>query len=120
MFNSQPGFRPQPIHQAQQFNSVRGGPMQQYSAQQQRMPQNLQQQMQPQQIQQPPLTAQQHIQPSSGGAAPLYAPQSDAERMYYDQLFDIADANRNGKVSGQEAVKFLMLSGVQPPVLKVS
>jgi len=40
--------------------------------------------------------------------------------MYYDELYDYADANRNGQVSGQEAVKFLMLSGVPPPVLKVS
>ena len=40
--------------------------------------------------------------------------------MAYDQLFDLADVNRNGQVSGQEAVKFLMLSSVQPPILKVS
>ena len=54
-----------------------------------------------------------------GAAAPPYVPQTERERMVYDQLFDVADINRNGQVSGQEAVQFLMLSGVQPPILKV-
>ena len=117
MFNSQPGFRPQPMQgqqQAQQFNSQRGQQMQ--GMQYQNSNNNPSQQMQ-KPIQQQPPSQQPPLQQQN--ALP-YVPQSDAERIYYDQLFDIADAQHAGQVSGQQAVQFLMLSGVQLPVLKVS
>ena len=122
MFNSQPGFRPQPMQgqqQAQQFNSQRGQQMQ--GMQYQNSNNNPSQQMQKPIQQQPPSQQPTSQQPplQQQNALP-YVPQSDAERIYYDQLFDIADAQHAGQVSGQQAVQFLMLSGVQLPVLKVS
>ena len=100
--------------QAQQFNSQRGQQMQ--GMQYQNSNNNPSQQMQ-KPIQQQPPSQQPPLQQQN--ALP-YVPQSDAERIYYDQLFDIADAQHAGQVSGQQAVQFLMLSGVQLPVLKVS
>merc|ERR1711871_248006 len=40
------------------------------------------------------------------------------EKVYFDQLFAKADANRSGQLSGSIAVGFLMTSGLQKEVLK--
>ena len=48
----------------------------------------------------------------------MYTPQTAAEAAYYDQLFMFADTNKNGKISGSEAVTFLMTSGVGQGILK--
>jgi hypothetical protein len=128
-FNSMPGNRPNNMggQQPQQYNSVRGNVQQQQQQQQQQPPPHYQNQMHHQMQQQgqpimqqgPPIMQQGPPLVGGGAAAPPYVPQTERERMVYDQLFDVADINRNGQVSGQEAVQFLMLSGVQPPILKV-
>ena len=43
---------------------------------------------------------------------------SGPEEHVFAQLFGAADASGSGKLTGQEAVQFLQLSGVPVPVLR--
>ena len=37
---------------------------------------------------------------------------------YYQQCFETADASKSGRIQGDEAVTFMMRSGVHPGILK--
>lgn len=53
----------------------------------------------------------------SGGL--LWEPASAKEAAYYDTIFEDIDLDKSGTLDGQEAVKFLSLSGLTKSQLKV-
>lgn len=44
---------------------------------------------------------------------------SSKEAAYYDSIFEVIDLDKSGTLNGQETVKFLSLSGLTKPQLKV-
>ena len=49
----------------------------------------------------------------------LWKPASTKETAYYDKVFEAIVLDKSGTLDGQEAVKFLSLSGLTKPQLKV-
>lgn len=49
----------------------------------------------------------------------LWEPASAKETAHYDSIFEVIDLDKAGTLNGQEAVKFLSLSGLTKSQLKV-
>lgn len=55
-------------------------------------------------------------QPRQGGSQ--WCPSDAGERMYYDQLYPLADPSQQGYITGANAVQFFTRSGLDKSILR--